>query len=229
MRRQDENTGRRCGRDDPARGVQSIELRHRQVEYHDVRLELGRQSNRIPAVGRFRRHHPTGYLGKFRRHAASEEFVIIRDQNAHGLHGLTPSRSRGPGIDMAVQTRVPAPVDSTEKVPPICRMRSRMPARPTPSGGAAGIPRPPSSISSMTVPACSREPDGGPRACGMAMHVRQRFLSNPKQAKFMVRGQTLHCLRQIEPDLDLAPLAKAVGQPAQRTEQSKLIEQRRMQ
>src|SRR5262249_20812525 len=118
------------------------------VEYHDVRPQILRKLHGLPAVLRLRDYLPTWHFREGRGDAGSNELVVVGDEYPYCFY----SSVRG----SVARTIVPEPPASTVNVPPTCRTRSRMPARPTPSGKepaeAPGErpPSPPSSISSST-------------------------------------------------------------------------------
>ena len=65
----------------------------------------------------------------------------------------------------------------------------------------------------LDTPRDLRESHRCPRACGMTVHVRERFLGDAEQCQFLIRAQPPQCLGELELNLDRAALAQAVSEP----------------
>src|ERR1700722_12668696 len=126
---QDAGVGRR-GADLPG-GVQAIEFRHGQVEHGDVGHQAGGQfTGRSPIAG-FRDDAPFRPIRQRRNETPPDELVIVGDQYSGFAHREVNAK--------AAWTQVPSALVRTLKAPPSCRMRSRMPASPTPKAATSAI------------------------------------------------------------------------------------------
>src|SRR6266545_447336 len=139
---------------DQAGGGETVQLGHREVHEHDVRLEAVRQLDRLAAVPGL---PDDGQAVGFQQaaQAVAEECVIIGDED---VHQTAPLENSGFGIwaGTSMVTRVPAPgVDSSWNRAPTDSARSRMVDRPKRGNSArpssAGLKPTPSSCTVIRI------------------------------------------------------------------------------
>ncbi len=86
MHCQQKNVGLGGGLQNPARGFEPVELRHRHVEQDDIGLESQRQLNSFAPVCGFAAQFPVRMRFQQRTQAASNCGMIVGDQNATACH-----------------------------------------------------------------------------------------------------------------------------------------------
>ena len=67
--------------------LEAVQAGHHQIQQQDVRLELLRQGNGFPAVGRFADDFKIGFGREQGAQALSNHVMIIDQQDRGGLHG----------------------------------------------------------------------------------------------------------------------------------------------
>jgi hypothetical protein len=64
-------------------GIDTTQLRHREIEDHDVRFQFERLPHGLTAVGGFADHRPTGLRFEDLPQAFAHPRVIVREQDSH--------------------------------------------------------------------------------------------------------------------------------------------------
>jgi len=108
---QDEDFGRH-GTPNLARGLQPIQLRHADVENHDIGLQVDGLGYRFAARARFPADDPSRPPFQYGAYALTHDVVIVGDEDTDWPHGVSVS------IGTRTRTVVPLSVNSTSKLPP---------------------------------------------------------------------------------------------------------------
>ena len=116
--------------------IEAVAFGHAQIEHGDIRRMTSGQLARLPPIRGFSDNVPFRPFGQRRDESAADQFVIVGNQYAHAAHAVAAVRVTG----NFAWTQVPCGPVRTPSEPPSWRIRSRMPARPTPSAAVSVMP-----------------------------------------------------------------------------------------